>query len=525
MISHKVRRASRHVWLGAALLGALPLWAQEIKIGLKSEPSALDPQFFVVTSNIQVASHMFESLTHLNERLQLQPALALSWKALSDLSWEFKLRPNVLFSDGSPFTAQDVVFSMERVPKVPNSPSPMTLYTRSIDRLEVVDPLTVRIHTKSPDPTLDKKMAFISIMSHKAASGPLPEGKSTVQLNAGDGLVGTGPFQFQSWQRGQEIVLVRNEKYWGTKPVWKKVTLRPLTNASARVSALLSGGVDLIEDPAIEDQAQIKRNAQFKVVQAASTRLIFLGTNVKDGVPPGVTGTQGKNPLKDARVRRAMSLAIDRKSLVDRVMDGGADAAEDLVNDLIAGVRPNATLPYDLEGAKKLMAEAGYGGGFGLLLGGPNGRYINDAKVLQAVASMWGRLGIKTAIQAEAMPVFAKNVSAGDTYSSFMLGWGDSDLSTRAVALLTTRIPEKGQGTANLGGYSNAEVDEWVTAANITLDETKRIALLQKATAKAAEETALIPLYFERSSWAMRKDIGYAGRADQMTLSQFVTGK
>jgi peptide/nickel transport system substrate-binding protein len=194
--------------------------AQELKIGLKTEPSSLDPQFHTLTPNLQVAAYIFDTLVMQDENLKPQPGLALSWKAIGDTTWEFKLRPGVKFHDGSDFTAEDAVFTYERVPKVPNSPGPYTIYTRAMKSFEIVDPLTLRIHTTAPAPLLPLDLAALPVFSKKAMSGPAPEGKTSADLNGGNGLIGTGPFKFVEWQRGSRLVFERNDAYWGGKPYW-----------------------------------------------------------------------------------------------------------------------------------------------------------------------------------------------------------------------------------------------------------------------------------------------------------------
>ena len=220
-----VRSTPRRGLLAAALLGALlgalagalaaPVCAQTLTVGLKGEPMSLDPAFRAITTDMEVAQHIFEPLVTSDADMKLQPALAIEWKLVEPTLWEFKLRPGVKFSDGTPFTADDVVFSLDRLFKVPNSPSPMSVFARGIKQARAVDLLTVRIETSAPNPSLPRSMERLMIMSKKSASGPAPEGKTTAQLNGGDGLVGTGPFVFASWSRGAEIVLARNPQYWG----------------------------------------------------------------------------------------------------------------------------------------------------------------------------------------------------------------------------------------------------------------------------------------------------------------------
>ena len=520
----KIAAMAAAVALSGASL-AVPALAQELKIGIKTEPSALDPQFHTLNPNIQVAAYFFDALIAQDANLKTKPALALSWKAIDDTTWEFKLRPDVKFHDGSPFTAEDVVFTYERIPKVPNSPGPYTIYTRSMKSFEIVDPLTLRIHTNGPAPLLPLDVAALPILSKKAMAGSAPEGKTTAQLNAGNGLVGTGPFKFVEWQRGSRIVAERNDAYWGPKPYWKKVILRALSNNTTRVAALLSGDVDLIEDPPTTDLAKLKNDPKITLSKAISNRVIYIALDQHGEPPIAIPDTNGKNPLMDKRVREALSIAIDRKGIDDKIMEGVATPAGDLLPYPMGGTRKDTPVDaYDPAKAKKLLAEAGYPKGFSITLGAPNGRYINDLKIAQAVASMWTRIGVKTEVDANAPPVFFKNRDSFK-YSAYMAGWGAStgELSNALKSLVATPDRAKGMGTTNSGRHSNKEMDAKLEQALVTIDDAKREALLGEASKILMAEHGIIPIHFEVSVWAMRKGLTYPGRADQNTFAVDVT--
>jgi len=520
----KIAAMAAAVALSGASLAA-PALAQELKIGIKTEPSALDPQFHTLNPNIQVAAYFFDALIAQDANLKTKPALALSWKAIDDTTWEFKLRPDVKFHDGSPFTAEDVVFTYERIPKVPNSPGPYTIYTRSMKSFEIVDPLTLRIHTNGPAPLLPLDVAALPILSKKAMAGSAPEGKTTAELNAGNGLVGTGPFKFVEWQRGSRIVAERNDAYWGPKPYWKKVILRALSNNTTRVAALLSGDVDLIEDPPTTDLAKLKNDPKITLSKAISNRVIYIALDQHGEPPIAIPDTNGKNPLMDKRVREALSIAIDRKGIDDKIMEGVATPAGDLLPYPMGGTRKDTPVDaYDPAKAKKLLAEAGYPKGFSITLGAPNGRYINDLKIAQAVASMWTRIGVKTEVDANAPPVFFKNRDSFK-YSAYMAGWGAStgELSNALKSLVATPDRAKGMGTTNSGRHSNKEMDAKLEQALVTIDDAKREALLGEASKILMAEHGIIPIHFEVSVWAMRKGLTYPGRADQNTFAVDVT--
>lgn len=510
--------------VAVAVLGlAQPALAQDLKIGLKTEPSSLDPQYHALTPNLQIALHIHDMMVMSDAKGVLYPGLATSWKTINDTTWEFKLREGVKFSDGSPFTAEDVVYTYQRAAKVPNSPSPYTVYTRQIAGFEIVDPLTLRIRTDGPAPALPIDMSQLPIMQKKAAKPDVAEGVTSEALNRGEGLIGTGPFKFVEWKRGTQLVLERNENYWGTKPHWKTVTFRPMSNSAARTAAMLAGDVDLIEDPPTDDIEKLKKDPKLSVSQAVSNRIIYIHMDHVGEPSVGIEGTNGKNPLKDKRVRQALSLAIDRDAISSRIMEGLAIPAGDFLPYPMFGTRKDSKPDkYDLNKAKALLAEAGYPDGFGISLGTPNGRYINDIKVAQAIAAMWTRAGVKTKVDSAVPPVFFKNRDELK-YSAYMAGWSSQELSNALRSLVATPNKEKGMGTTNKGRYSNPAMDAKLEQAMGTVDDDKRSALLQEASKMVVEDYGLLPLHYEQSAWAMKKTIAYAGRNDQMIRSDFVT--
>jgi peptide/nickel transport system substrate-binding protein len=517
------------ILLSATVLGFLSVGgmaqARDLTIALSSEPSSMDPQFHSLTPNIQLSETIFDPLVRTDSVGKPIPSLAGSWTVDGNV-WLFKLHPNVKFSDGSPFTADDVLFTYARVPKVPNSPSSYTLYLGSVEKVEAVDPLTVKITTKGPSPVLLANLSVLPIMSKKAASGPAPEGKTTVELNRGDGLIGTGPYKFVSWKRGAEIVLDRNPNYWGNKPTWDKVIYRPISNPAARVAALLAGDVDVIENPPTDDLPKLNKDKKLHIQETTSVRVIYVALNQSKEVPPGMSGTEGKNPLTDKRVREALSLAIDRKAIVERIMDGVAQPAANLLAYPAFGAsKKYSTVPAaNAAKAKELLAAAGYPKGFSLSMGSPAGRYTNDQRMAQAVASMWAQIGIKTDVETMAPPVFFKKRDSY-SFSTYLAGWAavTGEMIHPLTALVVSHDPKQGLGTTNWSHYSNPELDRLVIDASKTQDDGKRSEMLQRAANMAMEDYAILPLQFELSVWAMKKDVRYGGRSDQLTLAQDMT--
>ena len=502
----------------AVLALASPAGAQELRVALAAEPTSIDPLYHTLNPNNQVARHIFDRLVHQDARQRLVPGLALSWKPIDDATWEFKLRPGVTFHDGAPLTADDIIFSIDRADKVPNSPASFAIYTKAVKGIKVVDPLTLQIKTGTPYPLLPSDLSTIAIQEKRGV-----EGKGTEDFNKGSAAIGTGPYKFVEWVPGNRLVLARNDSYWGPKPDWGKVIMRPITNNAARVAALLAGDVDFIENVPTADLARLKTNPAVRVVQTVSNRVIYLHLDSNRDRSPFVLDNDGnplvKNPLKDHRVRLAISKAINRQAIVERVMEGAAIPAGQLLPDGFFGVSLNLKpMAYDPEGAKKLLAEAGYPDGFRLTLHSPNDRYVNDEKVAQAVAQMLARVGIKTEVQAMPQAVYFSRASKLE-FSFMLLGWGadTGEPSSPLKSLLATNNPAKGMGTANRGRYSNPKLDGLLEEALATVDDEKRAGLLAQATEVGIEDIGIIPLHYEVTLWGMRSDLTFEGNTNQYT--------
>lgn len=507
------------VALVVLLLATPALQAQTLRWGSYAEPSALDPHYHNLGPNNAIARHFFDRLVQTDEKQRHGPGLAVSWKPISDTLWEFKLRQGVKFHDGSPFTSDDVLYTFERAPNVPNSPSSFGIATKAMKRVTAPDKYTVLIETEEPYPLMPNDVSILNIMSRKAA-----EGKSTEQLNSGDGLVGTGPYTFVEWVRGDRIVLERNEGYWGEKPAFQKVIFRPMTNGSARVAALLAGDVDFIDGVPTADIGRLKGESNVTLSQGVSNRVIYLHLDHDRDNSPFAKAPNGGNPLRDRRVRQAISKSINRPAIVEHVMEGVAIPAGQLLPEGFFGRSPDIKPEtFDPEGAKRLLAEAGYPNGFEMTIHGPNDRYINDAKIAQAVAQMLTRVGIKTAV--DTMPRNVYFTRATNREFSFMLvGWGSGtgEASSPLRSLLATYDKEKGMGTANRGRFSNKQMDDLLAEALRTVDDTKRAQLLSDATKIAMEEYGIIPLHYQVNTWATRKGMSYASRTDEASVAMSV---
>lgn len=505
-------------------------YAAELKIGVATETTSLDPHFHNMVPNNIVARHMFETLLDQDEQQRLRPLLAESWRAVNDTTWEFKLRQEITFSDGTPFTAQDVIYTLCRVPKVVGSPSSFIIYTRSISDASAPDPHTLVIRTATPQPLLPVELSNLAILRAQGDAsirfdkrgcngGPWPD---SADFAAGK-VVGTGPFLLQEYVKGERLVLARNNKYWGAKPEWERVELRPIASDVQRLAALQSGEVDLVTDLPLQDLARLKKDSRIKVVTALSNRVIYLSLDHYAEPSPTIRADGDRNPLRDPRVRRALSLAIDRQAIVQRLMAGLAIPASQLVPPGLFGYNPDISLPFLPEAAKSLLSEAGYPQGFQVTVGTPNDRYINDEKVAQEVAGMWRAIGVDTTIDPAPAALFFPRRNSFE-FSVYLGGWGAAtgEASSPLRALLATPARDKGMGVTNYGRYSNPEFDALLEEALRTVDEGRREALLAQAMKLAIDDTAVIPLHYEVVSWAMREGLTYPARADQYTLAQYV---
>ncbi|MEM6665247.1 MAG: ABC transporter substrate-binding protein [Pseudomonadota bacterium] len=523
-------RSKRAVWLAAGV-GAVALSASanaaELTIGLASEATSIDPHFHNLTPNNQVADHIFDALVGQDERQRLVPGLAVYWKPHDDIKWEFKLREGVTFHDGSAFTADDVLCSYERAPDVPNSPSSFGTYLKG-KTFEKVDDFTILAKTPEPYPLMVNDLSTVPIISDETGCGA-----TTEQFNAGEAAIGTGPFKFAEYVPGDRIVLTRNDGYFGDAPEFETVTLKPIKSGPARVAALLAGDVDMISNVPTTDLAQIRDNEDLQVSEGVSNRVIYLHMDQFREASPFVTAKDGSditNPLMDARVRRAISKAINREAIVDRVMEGQAIPAGQLLPEGFFGVSPNlAPEPYDPEGAKALLAEAGVPDGFKMRIHGPNDRYINDAKIAEAIAQMLTRIGIETDVETMPRSTYFGRASRGadglPEFSFVLVGWGagSGEASSPLRSLIATHNPDMGMGASNRGRHSDAAIDGLIQEALKTVDDAARQDLLAEATDKAiGENLAIIPLHYQVNAWATRKGLTYAARTDEYTLAMGV---
>jgi peptide/nickel transport system substrate-binding protein len=499
--------------------------ASELTIGTKAPMSTLDPQADAINPNHSIHPHIYEYLVVRGPEQAISPGLAVSWTP-GDEYWDFKLRPDVRWHDGTPFTSDDVVFSMNRIASLEPSGASYKLWAATIEGAESLDPLTVRIFTNGPSPTLLNDLSMLSIVCKKTT-----EGMETSDFDSGKAANGTGPYKLVEWRRGERLVLEPNDDYWGDKEPWERVTFTPISNNGSRTAAFLAGDVDMIEQVPAENYDRIRTVDGATIIEAAGVRHMFLLPDTERVDSPQVTKADGSpiesNPMRKIAVRKAMSLAIDRYALVEKINNGQGFPNGQMMTPGQIGYSENLEVPKaNPEAARQMLADAGYPDGFGLTITTTADRYPNDKAIAQAIAQMLTRIGIVTKVNAVPVSVAFKNARLRE-YSLFMMGSGgySAEPISRYRTYISTTNPEKRQGAYNMGRYSNENVDQLLWDALSEYDDDKRSDLVEKALDIAiGEDQAIIPLYNLLNSYALRKGLTYTARADEtlqiMTLRE-----
>jgi peptide/nickel transport system substrate-binding protein len=524
-------RTARAVGLGAVVsafaLAATGAAAQQapttLTMGVGSPITSLDPHFHQLAPNNAVSDMIFDKLIETDGQARMQPGLATSWRAIGPTTWEFRLREGVRFHNGNPFTADDVAFTLQRLPNVPNAPSSFAVYARPITRVEVVDPLTIRFHTATPYPLLPLDWTNVRIIDAETHANATTEG-----FNSGQLAIGTGPFRVISHRSGDRIEFERNAEWFGGASPFQRVIYRMITNDAARTAGLLAGDLDFIDQVPTTDMARLRADQRLTLSETVGLRLIFLGLDhlrAEGENSPFITDNDGRplgrNPLRDVRVRRALSMAIDREAITSRIMDGAATPANQfLPPGTFSHVPDLPPIRFDPDGARRLLAEAGYPNGFRIQLNSPNDRYINDARIAQAIGAMWTRIGVRTTVEAQTWTTFVGRAGRGE-YSAHLIGWGSNpDASHPMRNIIASVNRERGWGASNRGRYSNPEVDRLLELSLVELDEAKREQMLIQVQRMAAEDVAVIPLHIQTNVWAMRRTLQHAARVDELTRAQ-----
>jgi len=513
-------------WLiGAALVAALTAGAgaaasgATLRIAQEAEVTSVDPHHQNYGPNMVLAAHVFDRLVHQDESQQPEPGLALAWEALSPTRWRFTLRPDVTFHDGTTFDAADVVASWRRARRM-SGPTSMSVYTVGIESMVADDPLTLTVITNRPYPLLPLELSQLPIIPSEH------EDATTADFASGAAAIGTGPFRFVSWDAAEKTVtLASNPDWWGGAPQWETVVTRTIADDVARLTAVVAGAVDMIEGVPPADVARLLSTGTLEAVSAPTVRVIYLGFDVRDRVPPETTAADGgplaANPFQDPRVRQAVSIAIDRDAIVREVMEGQAVAAGQLVPDYLFGASPRlGPIAFDPARARALLAEAGYPAGFRTRLVCTRDRYVNDVQICETVARMLGGIGIDAGVTTKPSGAFCGEAAEAG-YPLRIAGWGTGtgEASYTLKGLLGTRDMGRGIGVSNFGGYGNPALDAMVEEAVAVFDPAARQALLAEAMDLAMADRGVVPLHFQKALWAVRKAVRFTPTNDEFTLA------
>jgi peptide/nickel transport system substrate-binding protein len=504
-----LKAASALAALVATLPAAVPALARDLTMARVAEHAAIDPHFNNAGNDASTMRNIYDSLLNFDVNQAIGPSLAESWRVLDPLTWEIRLRQGVRFQDGSPFTAEDVVFSLTRAKDVPNSPSSWARNVGDIATMQVVDPLTIRVTSHLPTPLLLEQIGQVYIVSRRVA-----EGATTADFNAGRAAIGTGPMRFVSWTPGDQMRLARFDQHWRGPSEFERVTVRFITNPAARLAALLSGGVEVIDGVPSGDVARLERERGIRVTATVTPRMAYMALDSARDESPFVTDAEGRpmarNPLRDARVRQALSMLINREALVNTLLSGAGVPSGQIVPEGQGGHDASLTpMPFDPVRARALLAEAGWPNGFGLTIHSSNNRFAQDAAMAQAIGQMFARGGIRV----NGVATMPFNVYIGQAtdqrFSAFLFAYNSASPHSAdgLRGLLATRDLARGMGGVNRGRYSNAAFDEALGKALEVFDEAERNRLLVEATRIAMADQGIIPLIFQKSYWASRGDV------------------
>lgn len=506
-------------------LAATAVSAQTLTIGVRGGPDSIDPHFTATGTHAESLKHIFDTLTWSGDGLEVEPRLAESWKAINDTTWEFKLRKGVKFHDGSDFTAEDVKFSIERIPVV-SGPNPTTIYVRRVKETKIIDPYTIHVITDGPAPILPNDFIRLFIVSSKAAAG-LTKETANEAFNSGKAAIGTGPYKYVSWSPKGDLVMDRFDGYWGPKEPWARHVRKEIPNDAARVAQLKAGQLDLITRVPATDVASLKADAKLSVQTIDTVYVFNMELDLRDAPPAGQIAAKdgsplAKNPLQDPRVREAIDLAIDRKALAEVALEGLGKPANQLVTPSIFGF--NKALPerkYDVAQAKKLLADAGYPNGFKVQFAFTKDRLPGDTQVGTSIAQMLAAVGIDATANAQPANVFFPARTRGE-FSMAMSGWGTltGEAHYTLSSIAHSNDKEKKMGAFNVLGYKSAEMDKALQDAAVEMDEGKRRSLLEKANELVLKDRPRLPIVAVGSAWAMQKDkVKITARVDEDTLA------
>ncbi len=530
-----MRRLTRT--LTAALIGgtmlAAPAGAEEFKFAFQGDAQTMDPHGLFETFTLGFQRNVYEGLVIRNDKMETVGALAEEWSNPEPNVWRFKLREGVKFHNGNDLKADDVVFSVERIN---TEGSDMKVVAALIEEAKAVDDMTVDLITPAPNPILPLQLEIFYIMDKQWAE----ENKATEATNVAGGdegnyanlnANGTGPFKLGSRQSGVKTVLERNEDYWGDVPTNVTTAIfTPIDQDATRVAALISGDVHMAWPIPVQDWKRLESADGVKPLTGPEARTIFLGFN-QDDEELSTSDIKGKNPFADVRVREAFFKAIDIEAIKKKIMRGAATPAGLMIAPQINGFTEsmNERPALDVDGAKKLMEEAGYADGFEVTMDCPNDRYVNDEKICQAAASMLAKIGVKVNLLAQTKSKYFGKVLAQNDYDTdfFLLGWTPSTFDSHNVisSLIACRGGDDKLGAFNLGNYCNEKINGLAASIQSETDQEKRQEMIDEVFQIHKDEYGHITLHQQPLSWGVSDSVDVVQRPDNAFDLRYVVVK
>lgn len=508
----------------ALLCSLITAQAASVRVANQGDVLSLDPHSLNEAVQLSFLNNVFESLVTRGKDLKLVPSLAVAWRLKSPTVWQFDLRKDVVFHDGAPFSADDVVYSLDRAR---GEGSDVRSQLGTVKVVRKTGNLQIEIDTTVPNPILPDVITNILIINKawaeaNNASRPVDRRRG-IENAASFRANGTGPFRVRERQPGVRTVLGVHTRWWGQRESnLDEVVFLPIANDGTRVAALLTGEVDVIDPVPLQDMVRVKAAPGLSVQQTPESRIVFLGFDQKRDELL-VSNVKGKNPFKDQRVRQAVYQAIDIDTIASKVMRGLAKPTGAMVADGIRGYAASMEprLAYNPDAARKLLADAGYPEGFEAGFNCPNDRYTNDAEICQAVAANLARIGIRLKVQAEGKTTYFPRALKRDV-SMFMLGWSPAGYDAHNLLYTVLATPAGAQGQWNFGAYSNPKLDALTQRIQTETDDGVRNGLIAEALSIHAKDVGHVPLHQQMVTWGMKSNINAYQRADGFMLFKWM---
>jgi peptide/nickel transport system substrate-binding protein len=484
--------------------------AASLRIASGFDPQTMDPHALALLYHSRVAFQVYDSLVSRNEKFELEPALAVSWQATGRTTWRFKLRPNVKFHDGTPFTADDAVFSIERAM---GKTSQRSFLLKGVTAARAFDDLTLDLQLEAPDAVLPEKLQFVAMMSrawarqHGVEASQDFNGKQ--ETHAVRHANGTGPYRLVRYEPDVRATLQAHPQWWGRGDPRNgnvaEVSFVPIKQDATRLAALASGEIDLVLDPPFQDVLRLKANPKLALLQVADIgQQYFTFDQSRDELLHG--DVKDRNPFKDRRVREAVYRAIDVDLIVKQVLRGQATPTGAFLSTRVDGSPGglDQRLPHDPARARALLREAGYPDGFAVTLDCVNIAYREN--VCQAASAMLAQVGIRTTLRASPTNQFFPKLSQA-TASFIEFGWTPIIDPWSSLNALFRTFDPAGAGTFNAGRYSNPKLDALIDAIRVEPDVARRRQMVGEALRMVHDDLPYVPLYRRTLTWAMDKKV------------------